>query len=390
MKMNDMFITPTSDQITEFAQKVFGSSINLNTLDNKKRKQVKESVDRTLAKYDNIVGAKKHTDPEYLKVKLVKEALDNFVPETEISNVEYDEPVAEAEHSPNVIAQLKAKYDQLEDENQHGEAALLLVNAFGGKEELDIITAINARHKKRGNIMRSEQQLRDEIANQYYKMLMGDMVGVDQRNEGEEEVEAGSDSHMVDFTAIPETDTVVVSEIIAEYVDQNMEMDSNSKYTYDILIDIDTAEETEESVNESIVVEGQMEQSELILAAKSIVDKYDEMIQDIGEMFNEDLTPLVDKIRDEMGSEIADQFSTAMASALDDSLNNIKNARDSADGAQRILIGDAPTDAPIGDIGDDIPDMEPTIDADELDADEFGASDAAMGGENPIGREKRT
>ena len=77
----------------------------------------------------------------------------------------------EAEHSPNVIAQLKKKYDELEDENQHGEAALLLVNAFGGKEELDIINAINARHKKRGNIMRSEQQLRDEIANQYYKML---------------------------------------------------------------------------------------------------------------------------------------------------------------------------------------------------------------------------
>ena len=77
----------------------------------------------------------------------------------------------EAEHSPNVIAQLKKKYDELEDGNHHGEAALLLVNAFGGKEELDIINAINARHKKRGNIMRSEQQLRDEIANQYYKML---------------------------------------------------------------------------------------------------------------------------------------------------------------------------------------------------------------------------
>ena len=33
--------------------------------------------------------------------------------------------------------------------------------------------------------------------------------------------------------------------------------------------------------------------------------------------------------------------------------------------------------------------MEPTIDADELDADEFGASDAAMGGEAEAGREKR-
>ena len=32
-----------------------------------------------------------------------------------------------------------------------------------------------------------------------------------------------------------------------------------------------------------------------------MVDKYDAMIQDIGEMLNEQLTPLVDKIRDEMG-----------------------------------------------------------------------------------------
>ena len=69
------------------------------------------------------------------------------------------------------IAQIDKKYEELTDENQHGEAALLLVNAFGGKEELDIINAINARHKKRGSIMRSEQQLRDEIASQYYKML---------------------------------------------------------------------------------------------------------------------------------------------------------------------------------------------------------------------------
>ena len=69
------------------------------------------------------------------------------------------------------IAAIDKKYEELTDENQHGEAALLLVNAFGDKEELDIINAINARHKKRGNIMRSEQQLRDEIANAHYKTM---------------------------------------------------------------------------------------------------------------------------------------------------------------------------------------------------------------------------
>lgn len=69
------------------------------------------------------------------------------------------------------IAAIDKKYEELTDENQHGEAALLLVNAFGDKEELNIINAINARHKKRGSIMRSEQQLRDEIANAHYKTM---------------------------------------------------------------------------------------------------------------------------------------------------------------------------------------------------------------------------
>ena len=69
------------------------------------------------------------------------------------------------------IAAIDKKYEELTDENQHGAAALLLVKSFGDKEELDIINAINARHKKRGSILRSEQQLRDDIANSHYKTM---------------------------------------------------------------------------------------------------------------------------------------------------------------------------------------------------------------------------
>ena len=127
-------------------------------------------------------------------------------------------------------------------------------------------------------------------------------------------------------------------------------------------------------------------------AAKSIVDKYDEMIKDVGELFNEDLQPLVDKIRDEMGSEIADQFQNAMGQAVDDSLDNLKSTRDATDAAQRILVGDAPDEMPpMGDIGADTDDAEiEPIDGLEADPDDFGASDAAVGGDNPIGREKRS
>jgi hypothetical protein len=138
---------------------------------------------------------------------------------------------------------------------------------------------------------------------------------------------------------------------------------------------------------ESIIKEGAVEASELVMAAKSMVDKYDAMIQDVGEMLNEELQPVADKIRDEMGSDIADQFVAQMTQALQSTMDVMKSDRMTADGATRILTGDAPA----GDMGmdadmDDVADMEPTMDMD----DEFDAAPAAQGGEEaPVGREKR-
>lgn len=131
--------------------------------------------------------------------------------------------------------------------------------------------------------------------------------------------------------------------------------------------------------------EGAVESSELIMAAKSMVDKYDAMIQDVGEMLNEELAPVADKIRDEMGSDIADQFVAGMTGALQNTLDTMKNDRVAADNATRVLVGDAPAE-PMGmdqEIAPDEMDMEPI-------EDEFAAAPAAQGGEEaPVGREKR-
>ena len=158
-------------------------------------------------------------------------------------------------------------------------------------------------------------------------------------------------------------------------------------------IDIDGDGDKEESMkkaakdkkakaNESVVTEGAVESSELIMAAKSMVDKYDAMIQDVGEMLNEELAPVADKIRDEMGSDIADQFVAGMTGALQNTLDTMKNDRVAADNATRVLVGDAPAE-PMGMDMDDVADMEPI-------EDEFAAAPAAQGGEEaPVGREKR-
>ena len=152
----------------------------------------------------------------------------------------------------------------------------------------------------------------------------------------------------------------------------------------------DTSQEKKQKTTESVVTEGAVESSELVMAAKSMVDKYDAMIQDIGEMLNEQLTPLVDKIRDEMGSDIAEQYLATKTDALNATMNGMKEDRMIADDASRILTGEAPAapmgepmDAPMDEIPADAAPLEPI-------EDEFATADAAVGGEEaPVGREKR-
>lgn len=144
---------------------------------------------------------------------------------------------------------------------------------------------------------------------------------------------------------------------------------------------------------ESVITEGEVENAELVLAAKDMVDRVQKMLEDIGKMINEDLPPLTDAIRDEMDSSTADSFNSSMSTALQGLLDNLGTARTGVDEASRVLVGDAPAAEPMGaeDPGEvTAPDADmgtdPTLDAEP--EDDFAAADAAVGGEEPMGREK--
>lgn len=69
---------------------------------------------------------------------------------------------------------LKKFYDkvmELEDENQHGEVAEMLVNLYGTSPESMVIRGINGMHSAQGSIMPEQQRLRDMISTKYYKQL---------------------------------------------------------------------------------------------------------------------------------------------------------------------------------------------------------------------------
>jgi hypothetical protein len=131
-------------------------------------------------------------------------------------------------------------------------------------------------------------------------------------------------------------------------------------------------------------------QAEVILATKDVVDTIQGMIEDLSRMINEELPPLTDSIRDEVGSEQADMYNMAANQALAGLLDAVKAAREAMDSAARSVAGEQ-VDAPMA-----MPDPEmanlPEPEMSDLDADDtdgFDAVDAAAGGEEELGRAER-
>ena len=157
----------------------------------------------------------------------------------------------------------------------------------------------------------------------------------------------------------------------------------------DVSIAID---EAIESLNE-----GEEDKAELVMAAKDMVDRVTGWMEDTAEMQTESMLELADAIRDEMGSEQAEAFTASVKPALEAMYGVMETTRQTLTQGVGMLTGEA---EPMDTMGAEEPDMdmEPTVDGD-VDADmdmeepaaddEFGAADAAAGGEELGGREKR-
>ena len=142
---------------------------------------------------------------------------------------------------------------------------------------------------------------------------------------------------------------------------------------------------------EAEVTEGVEEQSELILAAKDMMDKVTGYLEDLASMKTEGMLELADRIRDEMGAEKSDAFLQKIQPAIEQAEATLTTTRQELDNGVRILTGEEVASEPMG--ADDTMGMD--TDLDSLDSeggeetDEFGASDAEAGGTEPEGREQR-
>jgi hypothetical protein len=142
---------------------------------------------------------------------------------------------------------------------------------------------------------------------------------------------------------------------------------------------------------ETEVKEGIEQQSELILAAKDMMDKVTGYLEDLATMKTESMLELSDRIRDEMGADKADAFAQKVKPALESAEQTLTATRTELDQAVRILTGEeVASTEPMGTLDEPLDSAE-----DELDslnapaADEFAATDANAGGTEPEGRQKR-
>ena len=316
MNLNDLIPAPDSKKIAAVSHKVFGRSINVESLTKDKAQSLRETFAARLSKLESKLGANVANNPSYLENKLFLETLDTYLGE--------DDEMSDAATDYNSMSttQLRRAYASLENENDHSEAALLLATVYGTDSQKEEVEAIKARHRQQGSIERKDQQARDAISSELYPEL-------------------------------------------------------------------------KQGVTESVIVEGEMEAAEQVMASKNMVDKIQKMVEDLGGMLNEDLPPLTDSIRDNMDSAMAEQFNLAMTDALSATLESMRGTREQVDAAARILTGEAapemmgdPVEEPIEE-----PAMEPTTDM-EMDAEapaeeDFAAADAAQAGEEELGRERR-
>ena len=139
-----------------------------------------------------------------------------------------------------------------------------------------------------------------------------------------------------------------------------------------------------------MLLEGEEDKAEVIMATKDMVDRITGWLEDVAAMKAEQLLELLDSIREISGSDVAQQYQDAVKPALEQIYSTLEQARGGLSGALAIVSGgEAPTmgspagAAPMG--------GEPDMGGAELPTPDIGGAEEELAATPApeIGREKR-
>ena len=151
------------------------------------------------------------------------------------------------------------------------------------------------------------------------------------------------------------------------------------------------------------LLETEVSQAEVMMAAKGFAQELQEMVEKIGRLQNEDLPPVTDQMRETYGGESASAFQTQIYGALQSVMDSLYTAKSQVDDAVANMASTGQVSATVDmdkdvDMGMDdgtVDEMEPDLDLDNIGDDmgaDMGAEDEFGGaeGEEPLGRAMKT
>ena len=377
MKLSDIEKT-SSTTINNKMREKLGWSLNLEAMTVRSANNMMESIDNKLSavRSSHKIHASQN-DPNYVGMIMAKQVLESYVAEAK-------KPDADSDGVPD-WADKKPGKDDNASKGKKGEMSDKQAKFFGKKKVSE--AELNVDEKA---VSKSQQQAAAIAMHAPKSNLKGASKEMSKMPKKELEKFASTKHKGLPEKVDERKDPDKHRKLAAEYQKLTGKKAPAGTSTQSLMIIVDKAKRAKK-VNESRLFEDELGQAQAMLAAKDMVDSMQDMIEDLSKMLNEQLPPLTDSIRTAIGSAEADSFKAAASSTLSSLLTTVQSSREAMDQAVRTLSGEpgavtVPGGAPSSDMtdlggGDEIglPDEE----------DDFAASDAAVGGDLPLGREKR-
>lgn len=154
------------------------------------------------------------------------------------------------------------------------------------------------------------------------------------------------------------------------------------------------------------LMESELEQAEVVLAAQSVTDRLQKMAEDLAQMISDDVLPITDQMKATFGTDTAERWGHTAKESLENAFNQITDVKDKigsgTQSLQQELEGGTPATNDMADFGDedegsnmdlDVGDEEGDVDLD-VDAGEEGEEvdldlDVDAEEEEPLGRAKK-
>jgi len=401
MNIRDISKPVTAQSLNESLEKKFGKRVKLETFTLQKLHNSRNKLRTALSQIEtNESYGAVNTSETYQKNKLFLDVLNAEISERE--SVEVTEKAESEAQQKAAGAALSAKRGETPKSELQGASREMLDMS---EKELEKI----AGTKHSGIPAKKGESVEEGSMDMDMDMAASDGRGRDNvppEDENDLDYEGGmamKQLSTIDDAADELTDLISTDENLPEWVQKKIILAMSYIDTARDYMKSAGAVDRERSMStESVIREGAEDKAELVMAAKNMVDKLTGWMEDTAEMQTETMLELGDAIRDELGENESEQFTSTVKPSLESLYTAMESTRSDLVSGVRMVAGEEVPDMP-GDDMDAEPEMEPTVDQEEGDADspldtdtpldteedDFAAADAAAGGEEEAGREKR-